>query len=461
MQDEVNTLASIMQYEIDTVFRSPLATVFFDMEVIIHTPKKDIKVLYPGSMGRLKDFVNRYSDLVNVSVTVPLGTLVHEVFPHKENIEVTLKLIPLKSTTVYEKYEQGIIRSSRYVAKLTEQSSKLAEGNSDVMTNKQMGNEQHLTSVELQLISKSAIDIKALTVGMVARKVRAIDVILYCLTEYSKQVVNNSGQSIKGVDIAPGYSEEIREQVIVPQLTRLVDLPNNINQSVGGLYPTGFSYYLDDSFWFVYPMYDVKRYAKSDNTLTIINVPKNRLPGTEKTFRVTPSQLIVISTGEVKHNDDFEYKKGSVGNAVRFVDAKKIPEGFGETAGNKFIPSKVMNTNESAMKSDDAEPIQQYFTKGQTKVTSNSNLEYSRLAEQAGSQIMVTWENSNDALLTPGMPVRYMFLVNGVAHQLYGVLLAAETSMTPTNNTPTRKRFTSTTVLSCFVERDVTKTNVI
>lgn len=459
MQDEVNTLSSVMQYEIDAIFRSPLPTVFYDMEVTIHTPSKDIKVLYPEYMGRLKDFVARYSDLVNVGVTLPLGTLIHDIYPHRESLEVTLKLIPLKATTVYEKYEQGIIISARYIAKLTKTSSELAEGNTDVATNKQLANEQHLAGIELQLIDKTAIDIKSLTVGMIARKQKAIDVIKYCLTAYSKEVVNNSGQPIRGVTVAPGYSEDVREQIMIPQLTRLVDLPNNVNKSVGGIYPTGFSYYLDGTNWFVYPLYDTKRYAKSDMTLTIINVPKNRLPGTEKTFRVTATQLIVISTGAVKHNDDFEYKKGSVGNAVRFVDANKIGEGFGEVKDNKFIPSRTLNTNESAMASDDPEPVQQFFTDGQTKVTSQTNLEYSRLAEQAGSEAMITWENSNDSLIYPGMPVRYMFLANGEARQLYGTLLAAETSMTPTNNTPTKKRLSSTTVLSCFLERDVTKTN--
>lgn len=458
METEVNTLESIMQYEIDEILKSPVSTVFFDIDITIHTPKKDIKVLYPESLGRLKDYVNRYSDLVNIACAIPLGTLIHEIFPYKEELEITLKLIPLRSTTTYEKYEAGVIRQTRYIAKLTEQSSKLAEGNSDVMTSRKLGDESQISSVSFQLVGKSAHDIKEFTVGFIARKVIPMDVILFALTAYSKEIVTDSGEAIKGVTIAPGYDKKEREHVIIPQLTRLVDLPNNINRSCGGLYPTGFSYYLDEAFWFVYPMFDVKRYATSDDTLTIINVPKNRLPGTEKTFRLTPTQLIIISTGEVKHQDEFEYKKGSIGNAVRFVDAKKVQEDFGKKELNKFIPSKPLNTTESAMGADDPNPVHQHVTETTTKVTGAPNHEYSRLAEQAGSRIMVTWENSNDSLLIPGMPVRYMFLANGQARQLYGTLLAAETSMVPTNNTPTKKRLTSTTVLSCFVERDITQT---
>lgn len=456
MANDVNTLASIMQYEINELASSPINTIYFDIEAVVHTPNQDIKILYPVNLGRLKDFINRYSDLVNLTVAMPLGTAIYDIYPFKEKLEITLKLIPLTTTTIYEKYAAGEIRSQRFIAKLTEGSSSLVEGESDIVANKAFADEKHITEISFQLISKITDEIKDLTVGFIARDTNPMEVIKYALTKYSKAVEVDASDMVQGVCVTSGYTELAREHVIIPHLTRLVDLPNVVNKACGGLYPAGFSYYLDQGFWFVYPLYDTTRFGREDYTLTILNVPKNRLPGTEKTFRVTPTQLIIIVTGNTKHEDMFDYDKGHEGDATRFIDSNKIVEDFGVTIDNKLMVRRHVNTRQTTL--NDEGVSSQYGTKGRAKITSAINEEYSKLAARNGSKLMTEWQNSNDVLLVPGMPVRYMFLAGNETRQLYGTLVAAETSMVATNNTPTKKKFMSVTALSCFLERDITNT---
>lgn len=463
-QDSPNTLASVMRYEINEVTRSVPNTIYFDIEAVVHTPEKDIKILYPNNLGKLKDYVNRYSELVNLSVSLPMGTFLHDIFPHKEELEITVKLKPLLTSKTYKKYHSGEIRSTRYIAKLTESSSKLAEGNTDVHTSKKHGDNHHISEVNFQLVTKTATELKDLTVGFIARQCIPMDVVILSLTKFSKYIDKEDGEPrIKGVTVASGYSTKIREHVVIPQLTRLVDLPNVVNRGVGGLYPTGFSYYLEEGYWYIYPMYDTQRYAKQEQfSITIINVPKNRMPDTEKTFRVTANQLIILATGQVKHKDIFDYDKGTTGTATRFVDANRVADNFGAVKNNRFIPSRTLNTEQITLKdSQDSNPTSQYSSRdGRTKLTASKNEEMSYLAEKSLAKIMIEWQNSNDKLLIPAMPVRYMFLVNGEVRQVYGTLLAAETSTTQDNNDPVKKKFKSTTVLSCLVQRNLNPTQL-
>lgn len=454
-----NTLDSIMKYEINTIKSSRDKVVFYDIHATIHTPKGDLRILYVVRFDRLKDFVDRYSDVINLSVAVQSGMLAHDIFPYQDKLEVTLELLPLKNETNYTREFGKAILNQRFVARLTDHRGQLVEGNSDQVTSKYIPGSEMITVCTFQLVSKGVMALRSKTVGLIAREVSPMELIKYCLTEYSKDLGSGDVEKIAGVAVVPGYTDEIREHVIVPHLTRLTTLPRLVNQSVGGLYPTGFSYYLYGDFWHVYPLYDTTRFAQSEFTLTIINVPKNRLPGIEKTWRVTPTQIIIMSTGEVQQRDTAIAERDSLGTATRFVDARKVVEGFGEREDNKFTTNYLSNVTEATLDAEDSDPTQQAVHQ-EIKVTSAYNLEYTQLAERAGSKMMITWENSDDSVLYPGMPVRYMFLVNGEAHQLYGTLLAAETMMVAVNQDPVQKKFSATTALSCFMSRDVTNRSV-
>lgn len=454
-----DTLDSVMKYEIEAIKNSKTKVVYYDIQATIHTPKGDLKILYPIRFDRLRDFVDRFSDVINLSVAVQSGMLAHDIFPQHEKLEVTLQLLPLKNETAYTREMGKAILNKRYVARLTGVRGELVEGNSDQINSKYVAGREHITVCTFQLVDKVVMSLRSKTVGLIARNVRPMDLVNYCLTEYSKDLDSGDNEKISGVTIAPGYTEEVREHVIVPHLTRLATVPKLINQAVGGLYPTGFSYYLYGDFWHVFPLYDTTRFAQSDFTLTVINVPKNKLPGIEKTWRVTPTQIIIMSTGDVQQQDTSIANRDTLGTATRFVDARKVVEGFGKIEDNKFTTNFAENVTEATLNNKDDDPTQQAVHQ-EIKVTSAYNLEYSALAERSGSKMMITWENSDDSVLYPGMPVRYMFLVNGKAHQLYGTLLAAETMMTPTNRDPSQKRFGSTTTLSCFMTRDVNNRNM-
>lgn len=458
-EQHTSSLDSVIQYELNAIKNAKNYTTHWGLEVFIHTPRATLPVLYIERFDRLKDYVERFADVTNVTVGIPSGMWSRDILPHKDKLELTIDFIPLMNSTEYTRVLSGNRIKRRYLAKLTHQDNSMVEGNQEQQLNKRKLDSESISVITFQLVSKQVMALRAKTVGMIARQTTGMNVIRYCLTEHSKKLESGEPEEIRGVVIAPGHSEEVREHVIVPHLTRLVSLPKVVDDAVGGLYPTGMSYYLDGNYWFVYPLFDTKRFAKSDQTLTIINVPANRLPGIEKTFRVTDTQLIVLSTGKVKYLDNSISEKDSFGDTVRFVDSRKVIEGFAKPGGNKLQADYTQNVTEMTIDQDVKDPSRASINTGVT-VTSAYNKELTKLAMRNGSVVAITWESSNDFTLAPGIPVRFMYVVDGQARQLYGTLLSAETMIYQTNKNIKQQRFSSTTVLTCFLSKDVNNRNV-
>lgn len=453
------SLDSTVKYELNAIAKSLDYTAFYDLNVTIHTPKANLPILYPIRFDRLKDYIDHFSDVLNLTIAVPGGDYAHLIFPNKDKLEITLEFVPLKSTTEYIRHLNGPSTKKRYIAKLTEVESDLAEGNNELQQNYQKANQHVIKHITFQLVDKTVMALRSKTFGTIVRNTTGMDVIRYCLTELSRNLSSGDSENIKGVNVVKGHSEEVRQHIIIPHLTKLVSVPKVVNEAVGGLYPTGFSYYLRGQYWYVYPLYDNTRFESSDMTLTIINLPANRLPGIEKTFRITATQLIVLSTGNVKFIDTSIAEKDSVGDVVRFVDSRQVIEGYGKRDGNKFIADYSGNITEAAIGGEVEDPNRATI-QSSTTITAAYNNEFSKLASRNGTRALITWENSNDAALYPGMPVRYIFTSSGELRQLYGTLHQSDTVMTVVDNNVKQRKFKSITVLTCFLSNDVNNRKV-
>lgn len=455
MADSRSILDSIINQEIQAVASGKTYTIHYEIKAVIHTPKQDVPALFVESVDTLKDYVHHFSDVVNVSLVIPSEYYNALIYPNREKLEMTLTWNPLLNQEGFEKNVANPSTKIRYLAKLTEHSSKLVEGNHDQLSTPVTTNGGTMMTIQFQLIDPVIDALRYKTVGMIARNCIPMDFVRYCLTKFSKDLGQGIDSKIVGCNVVEGYSTEPREHLIVPHLTKLVSLPQYVNEHVGGIYPTGFSYYLRNQHWYIYPLWDMNLYAKSQRTLTIINVPSKVMPNANKTFRLTNQQVIILSTGEVRHLDTSETEKSNRGSAVRFIDSRKVVEGFGQTGGNKFVTDYGGNVVETALPpTDEYENSQRQALPDKLEVAMSYNLKYSELAERQGSKIMVTWENSQDDILYPGMPVRFIYKINDLPRQLYGTLLAVESMTRPDNQHPAEKRFRTITVLSCFVGKD-------
>jgi hypothetical protein len=214
--------------------------------------------------------------------------------------------------------------------------------------------------------------------------------------------------------------------------------------------------YLYRQIWYVYPLYDLTRFDESIQTLTLINVPTNQFPGVEWTFRKTASQIIALVTGEVKHFDRTEAKMMNEGNGTRWLDARRVVDGFADTSAgeNKATVMRAENNNEFL--SETRNSGLNNVTMSTARITANKFAEASKLAQRAGAEIQCLWENSDMGAIFPGMPVKYLYIKDDRVQELTGIVLGADHYVQTHGKGITETRHRTDTVLHLFVSRELT-----
>ena len=449
----MNFQDTALYHEVLAIAASGSKPVVLRFEAIIHANNVDIPVLWVETLDNKRNYHKNYHDDTRIVVAVTAGDHAYKIVPFKSTLELTLKITTLLENPSPVVNQEIPVRTVRYRATLYDNSSPVLESNSPVALDQKKMDDLDIKVFELQLQNPAIEQLRMATFSGTFRQVNGIDLIRYALTNAGKNVQVDDGWRIKGVTVAPNATDAVREHILVKQPTKLVELPDVVNRICGGLFPAGFNFYLQGNYWYLFAGYDVKAYDKSPRTLTVINIPANRMPSPERSYRTTATQLIVIATGEAKHIDNSEEEQLNKGNGVRFMDAAKIMEGFVSVEGNKATAVKANNICEFI--SESRETGLQNIVESETRISANYQIESARLARRNGSRIMITWENSDENLLYPGMPVKWMYVQNDIPEEIYGILLGAETFYTVSNRNQKEKRFTSTTVMTIFISRKI------
>lgn len=443
---------SVLYREVRAIAAEGIKPVGQRWECTIHANGQDVKPLFVNWVDFDRNYVENFTDVVTVEVTISPGTHNFDVVPYKDNLEITLRRIPLSEAgnSVDNDLE---VETLRYRATLFDNKSGTLEGNNPTLNNKAVADRANAIKVKFQLQDPVIERLRMQSVGGVFRDALPTDLIRTVLGKYSKMAGDDTAVNVKGVDVSPKFNPEIRNHYVIPHLTKLTDFPKVVHELCGGVYSGGFGYYLQRNVWYLYPLYDVSRYPETKKTLTLINIPANRLVAPERSYRVTPTQVVVIATGNIKHVDNSEQLQLNYGNGVRFVDSRKVFEGFAQIDGNKATLDRSLNTNEFV--NEHRQTKLNHIVESKDRITSNYLTEYGRLAFRAGSMLQATWENSDDSQLYPGMPVKYMYVEHDTAQEMYGILIGAQTIVTSNTPGPTNHRHTSNTALTIFMDRKI------
>lgn len=284
------------------------------------------------------------------------------------------------------------------------------------------------------------------------RKTSGIGLMKTLLTLFSTNDDVDAVTSVTGVDVVDGYSMVEREQIQIKTPTPLVKAIGVIQNSCGGVYPTGFSFFLQGNKWFIFPPYDVNLFNKARKTLTVINLPKDRLPGLEKTHFNSDTKLVVLSTRDATYIDNREANTFNDGASISFVDSDRFFEGFAKVENNKIMVNAAKNVNEVTL-AERADGVS-IIRPSNSLITSNKNIELSKLAKSRGFYIQLTWENSDDSLLYPGMPSKILFLKDKRPASATGVLIETETMWVPAEKSFKNTKLTKMTAMTFFVANE-------
>lgn len=407
-----------------------------------------IKPLKLLSFSSAELYDENFAEVVMAEISIGLGTFNHDIYPYRDNLEIKVYKQPIKEVSDAEDPNLKI-RSYKYRAVLVDESSAKLEASRNKAAAKDIQDVSGIKTFTVQLIDPLIEQLRMKTVGGVLRKTCAGDALRLMLDREGKNLPLSTQELIKGVDIVTPYNTEIRDHMVIEHGTRLTSLPNLFQDKMGGVYPTGIAHFIKDLTWYIFPRYDVKRFSKTPNTLTVINVPQDKMPGIERTFKQTPKRLVILATGQVKHFDPSEDRQLNEGNGARFTDARKVLGGIGEVVNNKLVIKRSDTTSEfvSELRKTGLNNV----LNGVKRFTVNAYAEMTALASRGGSYITLLWENSDPSLLRPGMPVRLLYEYNGNVEEVYGLLIRAESDTFTKVPGITSRRYTTNTAVTLFI----------
>lgn len=442
---------SSLYREIQTILQSPAKPVHHLWNADIHVAGQTYRALKVLSIDFQCDYEGSYADVVMLRLALPGGTYAKRIYPNQSNMDITLYKAPLQETGDAINSEAQP-QSERYTATLLDAGNPMLEANGPNAPSEEALNLSNIFEIDFQLVNKALEQLRMLSVGGVYRKTTVEDVIKGVLTKESKRVVVEGVRMPQGVDMVPAANQEKRDHIIIPQGTRLTDVPQYIHKKCGGVYSTGMGYYLQGDYWYVYPCFDTKRFNQATRTLTIINVPKNKFPNIERTYRQDGKNTVVLATGDVRYRNDGDAQQLNDGNGIRFADAAKFMKGFATTVENvtkmarganvtEFMSSARPNGNNNVQVSENA-------------ITANPFAEYSKMARREGSFLSLEWQNSLPSVIFPGMMVKVLYLLEEEIKTVYGVVLKCHHFVSLHGQGMTASRHHTTTALSLFVQQE-------
>lgn len=441
---------SSLYREINQIITSGEKPVHNHWSAIIHVgDNENINPLAVISIDFKNDYLHQYAIEHHVTVLLPAGTYAKRIYPYLDQLDITLVCQPIGETS--EGLSDDLqISSERYTAILIDTGNPIIEMSSRNSPSEEALNLSGLYEVTFQLVDKFLEKIRMVTIGGIYHNLTVETAIKGLLANTAKNVKVDQDRMLKGVSMVTASNQKPRDHIVLPPRLSIMEIPEYIHFKCGGVYSSGLGHYLTKDFWYVFPCFDVTRFNKTQKTLTIINVPPNRLPGLERTYRLDGDNLVIISTGQVKFRDQSNVAQLNQGNGVRFTDATQMMEKFSVTVGNKTLASRASNNSEFI--ADKRKNGNNFVTPGKNPITDNPFVEYSSLAMRQGSLITLVWENAKRDLLYPGMPVKILYLDDGVINELYGTLLMEHGYVSRRDKGITTRRHITSTVLGVFIK---------
>lgn len=433
--------------EVQDILTGGEKPVHYIWQVTFYAGEDAIAPLRVLSIDFDQDYLNNYADFILLEVLLPLGTYAKRIYPYLDNLDVELKRIPIGEVSSGLDQDSPV-QVERYTASMIDKGNPIIQQAVGSVTSEEDLNRMDIQPIQFQLTNKLLEQLRMISVGRTYRDMTGEEAVKAMLISGSQRVKVDDARKLRGVQMVKASNQKRRDHVNIPQGTPLVEVPHHVHYHCGGLYAAGLGYYLHNNHWYVFPCYDHTRWRDGDPTLTIINVPENKLPGVERTYRKDGDNLVVIATGPSSFKNLSNLAQLNDGNGVRFADASKMMEDFGKVEGNKVVAARGKTNTETI--SDKRKNNLNYVTTALRQINANPYVEFSALAARQGNAANFVWENANRSLLYPGMPTKILYLDGSDIKELYGVLLGAHEYTALREQGPTASRFTSSVTLSVF-----------
>lgn len=437
--------------EVTRILRDGEKDVHNALDVTIHC--NDVLIFRPTKTleyDEVKDYVDKYMTEAFVTVVMPLGDYAFDVYPNKDNIEITVFQVPQDETGNSNK--RLAQRMGRFKAVLIDNGNPALSTKTSISLTREMLNRHDMITLQFQLIDMLSYSLRTALFGGNFRNCTVGDVMTAVMFNESQEQLSKDNLKLSGVDLYKPDNLEVREHINIPQGTRLVHIPHFLQETVG-VYTTGLGYFLEKDYWHIFPLFNSKQLNQTENAMTIIVVPETKLPGVERTYVVSGGHATVIATGSVDLQDKRRQQEQVHGNGARYASPDNFMGNYFKAEAGKAVVDQVNNVNEYTVAATGDKVNYAPFSKN--AITKNHYRELSTMARRRGSFITLTWAFSDTSLISPGMLVKILYLSNGEIKQCKAALLGVHTYTALEGMGMLSGRYIRKSIMSFFVEGSI------
>ena len=396
-----------------------------------------------------RNYITGFTDEVTCRLLMPLGKYARRIYPNRNKLEIVLTKFNIGELVQSDEDKESKILTERYTAILLNQQNSPTEAQGMETVDEESLDTVDLIELDFQLINKGVEQLRMIQIGGIYSNTQIEQVLLSLLTNESKQIVVDNKKVINGVDLIPINNKEIKQHIVIPQGTSLVDVPGFLQKRIG-VYNSGLGSYIQDKYWYIYNLYDTTKFQDRLDTCTFIILPSTKYYNIERTYRVYNGSKTVLITGETSFSDSNNTNNINYGSGLRLTDADKLMESTSKTVDNKTIIARgKLNTEVTTNKNKDNVSYSPIIG---NNITSNLFANLSELNSRNGGILKVVWHNADLSLLRPAIASKLLFDDNGKIVTYYGVLIRAD-YVSASAGSITGDRYSNQALLFFFVNK--------
>ncbi len=436
---------SPLDFELQRFLQKPIPREI-KVKAIIHTGEKDLVPVKVVRFDISSNYEYFYKDEMSVTVSMMKGDLIFDVGPYQDDLRITI---------IEERYENGLYIpvDTMYRAYLLQEVPKrMQSSNSPTMNSQEAANLSELTVVGFSLEPVVMEYIDNSFTGTIVKSVAPFRVLNTLFANAIDSIVVSDEERIKSIDMYAPSNLIPMSQMVIPDQTPIVELPDLLQNKLGGIYSTGLGFFIQNKVVYFWPLYDTERESVNSKRLQIIIAPTKHYKTVENTLLVENDVVTVLGVGPLHITDDTLGEINDEGDSVRFLDARKALSGMGKAVDNRFIANRAeANTEISAIKTGSGIVRAR---QSKARVTSNLFVQTSKMSRRNGVKVSLAWRNSDRNLLIPGMPTTILYNVDGLVKEATGTLLGCTSAFEMTGKGLVEGGIVTTSVLTVFVNRD-------
>lgn len=436
--------------EIEVIRNEGPKPISYNWRAEIHFEGETHQIFKVVSMDNIRNYEANIGDELVIETAIPLGFYIKLVYPNRSKLEITLYKEPLQEIGDGESLDE-FKEAERFKAVPVLDGLPVYQGTDYDRYNQDTLDLKDILPISFQLFNKSLEILRTVSVGGIYRNTTNEDVVKGVIAKESLKLKIDGKSSIVGLDMVESDNKTIREHTVIPQSVRLLNLSTFVQEKCNGIYKTGIGTYLQRKNWYIYPLFNTKRFLSATKTAILYKVPENRFKGTERTYRIDTNNIFILGTSSSVFSDDANTGFMNKGNGVRLADATQFMNSPVTNVDNKAkITRAKLNYEDVGAKKEDG--LNSIYT-SPDEISSNMYKEHSRISSRDGGIVDFVWENANPKYLIPGMMVKIIYMENNTMQELVGVLLHNHVFVQLKGKGITIKAHTTTCRLSIFVNK--------